>query len=434
MTKTNSLSLNAQIIIALVVGILVGALLNVSGVAEAHPEWISNSFQLVGKLFINALKMLVLPVVIVSLICGASSLSDPSRLGRLGGKTIFYYLITTAVAISLALSAGILFRPGEGVERSFEAANIAAAPAISEVFLRLIPRNIVEAMHQENMLGIIIFSLILGVAITLSGEAGKRVGAFFNDLNEVIMKFVSVIMKAAPYGVFALMVQLGATTGLEVFSRLALYVFLVLAVLGIHVSLTYPMLVRFAGGLDPRIFLRKMRPVMLFAFSTASSNATIPVNLRNITERLGVHNNIASFTIPLGATINMDGTAIMQGLATTFIAQAYGIDLSATQYLTVIMMVILASVGAAGVPGVGLILLATVLQQVNLPAEAIGMILGVDRILDMARTAVNVTGDAAVSLVVAQTEGELDLETYLRPDEDDGGSGSGEGILAQGIH
>lgn len=423
-TKATSLSLNTQILIALVAGIVVGVLLNFSGAAEAYPLLTQETSRTVGSLFVRALQLLVIPVVFVSLVCGASSLSDPSRLGRLGGKTILLYLLTTAVAITLALVAGIGFEPGAGIDRDFAPmGEIATAPPLSEVILRIVPRNIVEAMAEGNMLGLILFALLIGVAITLSGDAGKRIGSFFDDLNVVVMKFVELIMKVAPIGVFALMVQLGASTGIDVFARLALYVSLVLIVLLIHVSVTYPLLVRVFAGLNPIIFLKKMRPVMLFAFSTASSNATIPVNLRNLTRRLGVHNNIASFTVPLGATINMDGTAIMQGLATTFIAQAYGVDLSAVQYLTIILMVIMASVGAAGVPGVGLILLATVLQQVNLPVEAIGMILGVDRILDMARTAVNVTGDAAVSLVVARTEGELDLDTYMQMDDDDDDSG-----------
>lgn len=423
--KTKPMSLNSQIIVALIAGIVVGVLMNISGFAAAYSGFVQNTAGLVGKLFINSLQMLVIPVVFVSLVCGASSLSDPSRLGRLGGKTIVLYLLTTAVAITLALSAGISFRPGDGIERDFTPlGEVAAAPPISEVILRLVPKNPIEAMTDGNMLGIIVFALLIGVAITLSGNQGERVGAVFRDLNAVVMKFVEIIMKVAPIGVFALMVQLGATTGVEVFARLLLYVVLVLVVLLIHVGVTYPMMVKFVGGLNPWIFMRKMRPVMIFAFSTASSNATIPINLKNITSRLGVHNNIASFTVPLGATINMDGTAIMQGLATTFIAQAYSVDLTVSQYLTVILMVIMASVGAAGVPGVGLILLATVLQQVNLPVEAIGMILGVDRILDMSRTAVNVTGDAAVSLIVARTEGELDLDTYLQieDDNDDGGT------------
>lgn len=414
------MSLNAQILVALAAGIIVGTIFNLMNnpVVDA---WVVEGFAFItGKLFIQALQMLVVPVVFVSLVCGSSSLSDPGRLGRLGGKTIVLYLFTTAVAISMALTVGILAKPGEGVERmSTEMNQIKEAPPLIDVILKVIPKNPIEAMVDGNMLAIIFFAILVGVSITLSGESGSRLGAVFRDLNDVVMKLVTIVMKAAPLGVFALMVRLAATTGPDVFESLLFYVFLVLGVLLVHMLVTYTLLVKFVARLNPRIFLAKMRPVMLFAFSTASSNATIPVNLRTLTKKLGVHNSVASFTIPLGATINMDGTAIMQGLATAFIAQVYGIDLTVTQYLTVILMVILASIGAAGVPGVGLILLATVFQQVGLPVEAIGMILGVDRILDMSRTAVNVTGDAAVSLSVARGEGELNLDTFLDTDIED---------------
>ncbi|GAB4187554.1 MAG: dicarboxylate/amino acid:cation symporter [Wenzhouxiangellaceae bacterium] len=413
------LSLNAQILLALIAGIMLGALFNVLDNEWIDTYLVASLFDTIGQLFIRALQMLIVPVVLVSLVCGSSNLSDPARLGRLGGKTIVLYLFTTGVAITMALTVGIIAKPGSGIEREFEPmAEIAAAPSIGEVILNLIPTNPVEAMSSGNMLQIIIFALLLGVAITLSGEAGQAVKRVFNDLNDVVMRLVAIVMKTAPLGVFALMVNLGATTGLDVFESLLFYVFLVLGLLLVHLLVTYSLLVKIVARLNPMIFLSKMRPVMLFAFSVASSNATIPLNLRNLTQRLGVHNNVASFTIPLGATINMDGTAIMQGLATAFIAQAYGVDLSIAQYAIIVFMVIMASIGAAGVPGVGLILLANVLTQVNLPPEAIGMILGVDRILDMARTAVNVSGDAAVSLCVARSEGELDLDTYLDQDQD----------------
>lgn len=266
------------------------------------------------------------------------------------------------------------------------------------------------------MLPLIVFSVLLGLAIAFSGEQGKRIAALFTDLNTVIMRLVGIVMTLAPYGVFALVANMAATTGWGAFAGVLKYVVLVFIVLMIQALVVYPLLLRTLSGLNPAVFLRKMRDALTFAFSTASSGATIPVTLRALQERVGVSNKISSFTIPLGATINMDGTAIMQGLATGFIAQYYGIDLSMSQYLMVVMMVIVASVGAAGVPGVGLILLAGVLTQVGLPVEGIALILGVDRILDMTRTAVNVCGDGVVTTIVARAENEFDESIFNDPD------------------
>lgn len=262
------------------------------------------------------------------------------------------------------------------------------------------------------MLQIIVFAILLGVAVARSGEQGARVIQLFTDFNEVIMTLVTMLMKLAPYGVFCLMVQLFAQQGIGVIGDLAVYFFTVLFVLMLHGFGTYAILLKFLGRLSPLAFYRKMRATMLFAFSTASSNATIPVTMRTVENRLGVKNSIASFTVPLGATINMDGTAIMQGVATVFIAQAYNIDISLSGYLMVIVTATLASIGTAGVPGVGLITLAMVLQQVGLPVEGIALIIGVDRLLDMVRTAVNVTGDSTVSCLVAKSEGQFDQDMF----------------------
>ena len=415
MSEQQRLSLNARILAGLVAGLVVGIILGAIDVDWVDQYLVAGLFDVVGKLFVNALQMLVVPLVLVSLICGASSLSDPSRLGRVGGKAVGLYLLTTGIAISLALFAGLVMEPGSGIELRQQSLEIEQAPPLREVIVNLVPSNPVQAMAEGNMLPIIIFAILVGVAITLSGERGRRVGELFGDLNAVVMRLVHLVMRIAPYGVFALITVLGATTGTEIFGELATYVLLVLAILLVQVLVTYPALLLLFTGLGPLTFLRKLRTAQMFAFSTASSNATIPVTLETAEQRLGAHNNVAAFTVPLGATINMDGTAIMQGIATAFIAQAYGVDLTLTQYLTVVLMVIMASIGAAGVPGVGLILLAGVLTQVGLPREAIGMLLGVDRILDMTRTAVNITGDAMVTTVVAKSEGELDLATYKDP-------------------
>ncbi|GJM11464.1 MAG: sodium:dicarboxylate symporter [Lysobacteraceae bacterium] len=410
--------LTKKILIGLGAGAIFGLLANMvlSDIAFIQTYVIDGLLDVVGKLFVQGLQMLVVPLVLVSLICGASSLASPAKLGRLGGKALGLYLLTTALAVTFAMILALAFSPGAGI--ALEAANYTPkeAPGIKEVILNLVPKNPVAALAEGKMLAIIIFAILFGVAITMAGDAGKRVRDWFGDMNEVIMSLVVMVMKVAPYGVFALIAGLFAKLGWEAFQPVLKYFFVVLGGLLIHLFVTYPALLKGLTGLNPMLWLRKMRNVQIFAFSTASSNATIPVTLRAVEERLGANNSVASFTVPLGATINMDGTAIMQGVATVFIAQAYGFDLSVMQLVTVVLMATMASIGTAGVPGVGLIMLTTVLVQVGLPVEGIGLILGIDRVLDMVRTAVNVSGDAMVTTVVANSEGELDRELYNNPD------------------
>jgi Na+/H+-dicarboxylate symporter len=347
------------------------------------------------------------------LVCGTAALDDVRKLGRIGARTVGLYLLTTAIAISIALGAAVLIGPGVGFGLSTDTTfTAAAAPSLVEVLINLVPKNVVRAMAEGNMLQIIVFAILFGLALTLSGRPGERLLPIFNDLNQAIMTLVWIVMKLAPYGVFALIARTFATQGFDAFGPLLKYFFLVLGVLFLHALVTYPVLLKLLSGLDPFRFISKLREVQVFAFSTASSNATIPVTLKTLKQYLGVKNSVASFTVPLGATINMDGTAIMQGVATVFIAQAYGLGLGLTDYLMVIVTATLASIGTAGVPGVGLIMLSMVLTQVGLPVEGIGLIIGVDRLLDMVRTAVNVTGDSAVSCIVAKREGELDIATY----------------------
>ena len=407
--------LSNRILLAMGLGLVFGILLNVT---VAEQEWakaylIDGILTVVGEVFVRFLSMLVVPLVFVSLITGVSALSDPSKLGRVGGKAVGLYMLTTGIAISLALTAAVIIEPGVGASPSVSVEReIAAQPSFGEVLVNMVPRNPVAAMANGDMLPIIVFAILVGLSITMAGSAGERVGNFFKDFNVVVMRLVGFVMLLAPYGVFALIAVLGATTGWETFLGVLKYVILVLVMLVFHAMVTYSILLKVLTGLSPRVFFSKMRGVLAFAFSTASSGATIPVTLKTVEQRLGVDNKVASFTVPLGATINMDGTAIMQGIAAGFIAQYYGVDLSLTQYLMIVLMVIMASVGAAGVPGVGLILLAGVLTSVGLPAEGIALILGVDRLLDMTRTAVNVTGDAMVTTVVAHSEGELDLDVF----------------------
>lgn len=414
-------ALSNRILAGLGLGLVIGLVLNLT-VAEV--PWVRNYLldgvlAVVGEIFVRFLSMLVVPLVFVSLVSGVSALSDPKKLGRVGGKALALYLLTTGIAVTLALLAATLVQPGVGANPGeMVAREISAQPSFGQVIIDMVPRNPIDAMANGAMLPIIVFSVLLGLSIAVAGEPGKRVGRFFGDFNEVVMQLVGFVMLLAPYGVFALITLLAATTGWNTFVGVLKYVVLVLVMLVLHAAVTYSVILRVLGGLSPRIFFSKMRAVLAFAFSTASSGATIPVTLRTVEKRLGVDNRVASFTVPLGATINMDGTAIMQGIATGFIAQYYGVDLSLSQYLMVVVMVIMASVGAAGVPGVGLILLAGVLAAVGLPAEGIALILGVDRLLDMTRTAVNVCGDAMVTCVVARSENELDLEVFNNTEDE----------------
>jgi len=412
------MTLSAKIFIGMIAGAVTGLVLNYLGHPVWAQEWFTGGiFLVVGSIFISLLKMLVVPLVFVSIVCGSSALSDPKALGRVGGKAIGLYLLTTGIAVTLALTAAKIFKPGVGASpTALEGTQIAEGKPFAQVLIDMVPTNPVEAMSDANMLPIIIFSILLGIAITLSGKTGQRVSSWFNDFNAVIMKLVTIVMKVAPYGVFALIANLAATSNVADFLAVGRYIVLVFAVLFVHALVVYPTLLVTLGRLNPRTFLWKMRAAMMFAFSTASSNATIPVTLESVEERLGVDNRISSFTIPLGATINMDGTAIMQGIATGFIAQFYGIELTFAQYLMVVLMVIMASIGTAGVPSVGLVVLAGVLAQVGLPEEGIALILGVDRILDMTRTAVNITGDATVTSIVAVSEKAIDLDVYNDPD------------------
>jgi Na+/H+-dicarboxylate symporter len=414
---TGSHKLSVQIVVAMVLAILAGALarlwLPADGVVAQ--VLIDGAFDSLGQIFIRSLQLLVVPLVFVSLVCGTSSLTDIRQLGRIGVKTVSMYLLTTALAISLAISLGLLFDPGLGVALQAEAFEIKPSPSLWQVLIEIMPKNPVAAMAEGQMLQLILFSVLLGIAISQSGEAGQRLNAVFEDWNTVILKLVHIRILLAPYGVFCLLTGVVFELGLDAIAPLAKYFGVVLLALMVQLLVVYPSLFALLVRANPLQFLTKMRSAWLFAFSTASSNATLPITLATVRERLGVSNRIAAFSVPLGATINMDGTAIMQGVATVFIAQVYGIDLSLAQILTVILTATLASIGTAGVPGVGLIMLTLVLQQVGLPVEGIAMIIGIDRLLDMTRTAVNITGDAAVACIVGHSEQEMDRRVFENP-------------------
>jgi len=412
----------------MVAGILMGSLLNLllhsSGMSDAFrmiiDDYLINGlFDLVGRIFIASLKLLVVPLVLVSLICGSSSLGDSARMGPIAIKTLGFYLATTAIAVSLALGLASVVSPGSNVELTSDAVYQAAeAPPLIDVLVDIFPSNPFGALAEGKMLQIIVFALLFGYAISHAGEAGRRIAGFFRDMEVIVMKMVGLMMELAPYGVFALLAKLFSEMGIGAILDLAAYFFTVLAALLIHALVVYSLLLKFFTGLSPRIMISKMRSVWAFAFSTASSGATLPITLRTVERKMGVHNSVAGFTVPLGATINMDGTAIMQGVATVFIAQVYGVDLTLSAFVTVILTATLASIGTAAVPGVGLITLALVLEHAGLPVEGIALIIGVDRLLDMVRTAVNVTGDATVSVIVGKSENQFDEQVFLNPRAD----------------
>ncbi|CAK1808344.1 sodium:dicarboxylate symporter [Vibrio sp. 10N.286.55.E10] len=418
MNTKKPMSLTGRVILGMVVGILTGfAIQSLFADSGFVNNYIVNGlFEVGGQIFVASLKMLVVPLVFVSLVCGTSSLKDLSTLGRMGGKTLALYIGTTAVAITLALTIGNLFQPGAGADltaaSSFKSAD---APSLGQVIIDMFPTNPIQAMAEGKTLQVIVFAVLFGIAISAAGKPGERIAAVFSDLNEVIMKLVALLMNLAPYGVFFLMAKLFSGLGLGAIWNLAEYFLVLAGTLLLHGLVTYSAMLKGFTGLSPITFLRKMEDAIMFAFSTASSNATIPVTMETAKNRMGVDNKVASFTVPLGATVNMDGTAIMQGVATAFIAQAYNIDLSMGDYLMVILTATLASVGTAGVPGVGLVMLAMVLNQVGLPLEGIALIMGVDRLLDMIRTAVNITGDSAVTIIVAKSEGALDESRFNDP-------------------
>lgn len=420
-TNGKGMSLTLKVLIGMVAGILIGLAINLGGMnAEGsfiNEYIVGGLFHVVGKMFVSALKMLVVPLVLLSLISGVCGIGNLSTLGRVGGKSFALYMLTTAIAIASAIGLAIIVAPGKGMN-AVTAATFTGkeAPPLTDVLINIVPTNPVQALASSEMLQIIFFAILLGISILMVGKKAKELMKGVEIGNEVMMKMVHIIMSIAPYAVFCLIAQSMAELGLDLLGHLAGYVLVLVAALMLHLFVTLMIVLKVFSGLNPLIFLKKMRSVQVFGFSTASSNATIPVTLRTVTERLGVDNSVASFTVPFGATINMDGTAIMQGVATVFIANVYNVELGVMGYLTVILMSVLASIGTAGVPGVGLIMLSMVFTQVGLPVEGIGLILGVDRLLDMIRTAVNVSGDATVSSIVAKSEGKLDVAVFNDPD------------------
>ena len=421
MQAISKMSLTTKVLVAMFAGIIIGLIINIAELNDKgsfiNTYIVDGILLTIGKMFVNALKMLVVPLVFFSLICGVCGIGNLNTLGRVGTKSFLLYLMTTAIAIAVAITLAATAGIGEGMNLQ-STSDFAGkeAPPLTQVFINIIPSNPIQAMANGDMLPIIFFAILTGISILMVGKKASNLIELIEVGNEVMMKMVTIVMAVAPYAVFALITRSMAELGLDLLAQLAGYVIVLVSALLFHLFVSLTLIFKLLSGLNPITFLSKIRNVQLFAFSTASSNATIPVTLRAVTERLGVNNSVASFTVPFGATINMDGTAIMQGVATVFIANVYGLDLTLGQYLTVILMSVLASICTAGVPGVGLVMLSMVFAQVGLPIEGIGLILGVDRLMDMLRTAVNVSGDAAVSTIVAKSENKLDQKTFEDPE------------------
>ena len=407
-------NLTRNILLGMLLGFIVGAIFYYLNFPESLTKFAEvYIFNLGGSIFINLLKMLIIPLVFFSLVSGISSLTNMKSLGNISLKTIALYLSTTAIAVSLSLVIGSIFKPGSGYSSDITAPDrLPEGQGIYETILGIFPSNIIEAMAQNQMLAVVFFSILFGIALNKTNHLTGNFSNVFEKLNTVFMQLVIMIISFAPIGVFCLIGKFVITDGLDIFQEAFKYVLLLILVLIMHALITYTMILKLFTSLNIFTFFRKMKEVVIFAFSTSSSAATIPVTLKTVQNDLGVDKNVSSFVIPVGATINMDGTAIMQGMATVFIAQMYGIDLTLIQYVQVVMLAVVTSIGTAAVPSAGTITLIIILQQFGIPLEGIGIILAVDRILDMIRTSVNVTGDAAVACVVANSENLLDKSIF----------------------
>ena len=400
-----------QIVIALVLGVIVGIVLNSTG-----NEATAVTIKYVGTLFLSLIKMLIVPLIFVSLVCGMTSVSDLARMGRIGLKSIVFYLGTTAFAITIGLLLGILFQPGVGIDMTAATAmEPKGSPPFIEQLIAIVPKNPIAAAASGNVLQVIFFAIMFGLSINLVGDAGKPVRDFFEALNSVILKLTEIVISFAPYGVFALMAWVAGTYGLDLLLPLGTIIAAVYVGCILHALIVYGGLVTLLGRLNPRRFFQGIVEPQIVAFTSTSSSGTLPVTMTAVQRNLGVDRSVASFTLPLGATINMDGTAMYQGVAALFVAQAFGVELGMSEFSTIILTSTLASIGTAGVPGAGLIMLSLVLTSVGLPLEGVAIIAGIDRILDMARTTLNVTGDAACTVLIAKSENQIDLEVYNTP-------------------
>lgn len=415
LNKLKKISLSNWILIGMILGILVGFILNfwVTNPFIKNIILMDNVFYFGGTGFIRLMKMLVVPLVFCSIIVGVSSISDIRKIGSIGGTTVLLYLLTTALAVSIALLIAGIIKPGVGLHMAslIEQSNVTVNQTMTDTLLNMIPENPINSLASGDMLPVIIFGVLIGIILAKLKNETQTFNKLFSEGNTIMMEMTSIVMKFAPIGVFCLMARTFAGLGVDGLLPLSKYILCVLIGLAIQGFIVYPTLLVIFTRLNPLKFFRKFTSVMFFAFSSSTSNATIPLNLEKLSE-LGVSRDVSSFTIPLGATINMDGTAIMQGCAVMFAAQAYGIDLTTSALLTVVFTAVMASIGTAGVPSVGLITLTMVFNSIGLPVDAIGIIMGIDHILDMFRTAVNVTGDAICTIIVSFRSKLIDLDVF----------------------
>lgn len=427
--QKKKMGLTTKIFIALALGAIVGIILNyVVPDSDFKQNVIINGvLYVVGQGFIRLMQMLVVPLVLTSLVCGSMSIGDTKKLGSVGVRTLCFYIATTALAITVALCIGNLINPGVGLDMdtvqqsaaatsSVNSTGNADSVSVTETILNIIPTNIFNGLSEASMLQVIFFALVLGIILAKLGDSVDTVSSLFSQGNDIMMEMTMMVMSLAPIGVFCLIARTFSTIGFDAFVPLLKYMLSVFIALGVQAFVVYMSLLKIFTGLNPIKFVRKFFPVMAFAFSTSTSNATIPLSIETLSKKIGVSRKISSFTIPLGATINMDGTSIMQGVAVVFVAQAFGIQLDIMDYITVIGTATLASIGTAGIPSVGLITLTMVFNSVGLPVEGIALIMGIDRILDMTRTAVNITGDAVCTTIVAKHNKAVDIETYNNMD------------------
>ncbi len=390
------LNLLTQIFIAFIAAIIFGIIFGPA----------INIVQPLGDLFLRLIKFIVVPLVFTSLIVGVAGSGNIREFGAMGGKTFVYYLVTTAIAVTIGIGVGYLFSPGSGLEMSanLEEVEVSEAPGVVDILLNIVPTNPIESLVTGNMLQIIFFAIFVGLGITMLGDKGKNLFNVFNDMAEVMYKITRMVMVIAPIGVFGLTAPIVGEYGLSVLLPLMKLIIALFVGCILHIVIVYFTAVKVLGKMNPFTFLKGIAPAALVAFTTTSSSGTLPVSFRCCEENLKVPRKVSSFVLPLGATINMDGTALYQGLCVLFIAQVFGVDLTVTQLMTIVLTATLASIGTAGVPGAGLIMLSMVMAATGLPLEGIALIAGVDRILDMMRTSVNVTGDGSAAVIVSTKE------------------------------
>ena len=398
MEKKKHMSLAMQIFVATLLAIFAGVLL------QSQADFANNFIKPFGTIFLNLVKFIVVPIVLFSIMCGIISMSDIRKVGVIGLKTVVFYLCTTAFAVTIGLIGGNLFKGMFPVVATTDLTYEASASAsFMDTLVNIFPSNFFKPLVEGNMLQVIVMAILMGFSIILVGEKNVRVVAAFNDLNDIFMKCMELILKLSPIGVFCLLCPIIATNGPAIIGSLAMVLLTAYICYIVHAAVVYSLTVKAMGGMSPVKFFKGMMPAIMFAFSSASSVGTLPINL-DCTQKLGAKKEVASFVLPLGATINMDGTAIYQGVCAIFIASCYGIQLTLPQMLTIVLTATLASIGTAGVPGAGMVMLAMVLTSVGLPVDGIALVAGVDRIFDMGRTTVNITGDAACAIVVSNME------------------------------